>query len=92
MKKFENLMKSALGLGVSDIHIAGGHPVVYRINGLLKFQPAFQWSHEEVDALVEKPFWTTDKSFSLKSAFPSIVLSVFCRHGYGSIFFILPGD
>jgi twitching motility protein PilT len=53
MEKFEDLIKSALGLGVSDIHITGGHPVVYRINGLLKFQPAFEWNHEEVDALVE---------------------------------------
>ena len=53
MEKFESLMKSALGLGGSDIHITGGHPMVFRINGLLKFQPAFKWSHKEVDDLVK---------------------------------------
>jgi pilus retraction protein PilT len=52
MDKFENLIKSALGLGVSDIHITGGHAVVYRTNGILKFQPNLKWSHEEVDHLV----------------------------------------
>jgi twitching motility protein PilT len=52
MEKFENLIKSAFGLGVSDIHITGGHPVVYRINGNLKFQPSLRWAPEEVDKLV----------------------------------------
>jgi len=53
MDKFESLIKSALSLGVSDIHIAGGHAVVYRINGILRFQPNLKWNHEEVDTLVE---------------------------------------
>ncbi|OGP50315.1 MAG: hypothetical protein A2Y79_01070 [Deltaproteobacteria bacterium RBG_13_43_22] len=53
MEKFEGLIKSALSLGVSDIHITGGHPVVYRVNGILKFQATFKWSHEEVDTLIE---------------------------------------
>ena len=53
MDKFENLIKSALSFGVSDIHITGGHPAAFRINGILKFQPAFNWSHEEVDDLVK---------------------------------------
>jgi pilus retraction protein PilT len=53
MEKFENLISSALSLGVSDIHITGGHPVVYRINGLLKFQANLKWNHEEVDALTQ---------------------------------------
>jgi twitching motility protein PilT len=52
MDKFENLIKSALSLGVSDIHITGGHPVVYRINGLLRFQPNLKWSHQDIDTLV----------------------------------------
>jgi len=53
MEKFESLITSAINLGVSDIHITGGHPVVYRINGLLKFQTTFQWNYKEVDALIE---------------------------------------
>lgn len=53
MEKFQNLIKAALGLGVSDIHITGGQSVVYRINGLLRFQPNLKWGHEEVDQLVE---------------------------------------
>lgn len=53
MEKFESLIKSALGLGVSDIHITGGHPVVYRIHGILKIQGSLKWGHEEVDGLVK---------------------------------------
>ncbi|HMK65327.1 MAG TPA: ATPase, T2SS/T4P/T4SS family, partial [Thermodesulfobacteriota bacterium] len=52
MDKFENLIKSAFDLGVSDVHITGGHPVVYRVNGNLKIQPSLKWSPEEVDKLV----------------------------------------
>jgi twitching motility protein PilT len=53
MDKFESLIASALSLGVSDIHITGSHPVVYRINGTLKIQTTLRWNHEEVDALAE---------------------------------------
>jgi twitching motility protein PilT len=52
MDKFENLIKSAFDLGVSDVHITGGHPVVYRVNGKLKIQPSLKWAPEEVDKLV----------------------------------------
>jgi twitching motility protein PilT len=52
MEKFESLIESALSLGSSDIHITGGHPVAFRINGILKFQPVFKWTHEEIDDLV----------------------------------------
>jgi twitching motility protein PilT len=52
MDKFENLIKSAFDLGVSDVHITGGHPVVYRINGNLKLQHSLKWAPEEVDKLV----------------------------------------
>ncbi|MBA4393178.1 MAG: hypothetical protein C0407_06470 [Desulfobacca sp.] len=51
MDKFENLISTALSLGVSDVHVTGGHPVVYRINGILKFQANLKWNHTEVDAL-----------------------------------------
>jgi pilus retraction protein PilT len=53
MDKFENLISSALGMGVSDLHLTGGHPVVYRLNGLIKFQNNLKWNHEEVDTLVQ---------------------------------------
>jgi twitching motility protein PilT len=53
MDKFESLISSALSLGVSDIHVTVNHPVVYRINGSLKFQTNLKLSHEEVDALAE---------------------------------------
>lgn len=53
MEKFENLLRSAFSFGVSDIHIVGGHPVAFRINGILQYQAAFEWSHEAVDDLVK---------------------------------------
>jgi pilus retraction protein PilT len=52
VEKFESTIKSALNLGVSDIHITGGLPAAFRINGILKYQPASKWSHEEIDDLV----------------------------------------
>jgi len=54
MEKFESLIKSAFSFEASDIHVAGGHPVAFRINGILRYQPAFKWSPEEIDDLVKR--------------------------------------
>jgi len=53
MKKFDNLISTALRTEISDIHIAGGHPVVLRHHGMIQREPDLVWTHEEVDRLVQ---------------------------------------
>ncbi|MBI4765842.1 MAG: PilT/PilU family type 4a pilus ATPase [Deltaproteobacteria bacterium] len=52
VEKFDSLIKSAFMAGVSDIHLTGGHPVAFRINGILQYQPDLDWKSEEIDDLV----------------------------------------
>lgn len=52
MTKFENIISTAIKDSVSDLYITGGHPMVSRIEGSIKFHDAVKWSHQEVDDLV----------------------------------------
>ena len=52
MKRFENIISSALREAMSDVYITGGHPMVSRKNGIIQFHTASNWAHKEVDALV----------------------------------------
>lgn len=52
MEKFKNLMVAAVKSQFSDLHITGGHPLVFRQNGSIKFDKRFTWTHNEVDELV----------------------------------------
>lgn len=54
MKKFETLLRSCVREGFSDVHIAGGHPVVFRKDGVIGFAKQSLWSHEEMDAFISK--------------------------------------
>ncbi len=52
MDGFDNLMLTAVGEGYSDVHITGGHPIVFRKNGVVSFERGIRWSHEQIDRLV----------------------------------------
>ena len=52
MTKFENVISMAIKDSVSDIYIAGGHPMVSRIQGSIQFHNTVKWSPQEVDDLV----------------------------------------
>jgi len=52
MRKFSGVIAAAVREGVSDIHITGAHPVVFRKNGQIQQERAIKWTHAEVDALV----------------------------------------
>ncbi len=52
MEGFDNLILTAVGEGYSDVHITGGHPIVFRKNGLVNFERSIRWSPEQVDHLV----------------------------------------
>src|SRR5512137_356394 len=54
MRKFSGVIAAAVREGVSDIHITGAHPVVFRKNGQIQQDRSIKWAHAEVDALVRK--------------------------------------
>ncbi len=53
MKKFTQVVTRSSQNNVSDIHIIGGQPLVYRKNGKLVFDNRSIWSHSDVDAVLE---------------------------------------
>jgi pilus retraction protein PilT len=54
MNKFSKVIVTAVQEGCSDVHITGGHPVVYRKNGQIQFDNSGRWTHGEIDGLVKK--------------------------------------
>lgn len=52
MEAFTQIIQKGLHKGYSDIHITGGHPVVFRRSGHLFFDKRLQWSPRDVDRLV----------------------------------------
>jgi pilus retraction protein PilT len=52
MKKFENIIKTAIKEAMSDVYITGGHPLVTRKAGIIGFHNTIRWTHQEVDNLV----------------------------------------
>jgi len=54
MDQFSAIIQQGLEKGYSDIHITGGHPMVYRLNGNLHFDKGLQWEHRELDLLVQR--------------------------------------
>jgi twitching motility protein PilT len=54
MERFSQMIQQAVSEGYSDLHITGGHPLVYRRNGALHFNKNLQWGHRELDMLVHR--------------------------------------
>ncbi len=54
MKRFENIINSALKESMSDVYITGGHPMVSRKDGIIQFHTASTWTYKDVDDLVRK--------------------------------------
>jgi len=54
MNKFSKVIEAAVRDEYSDIHITGGHPMVFRKNGQVHFDKVGRWNHREVDTLVKK--------------------------------------
>jgi len=51
--EFDNLIKVGVREGLSDLHITGGHPIVYRNSGIIGFDHKTVLTHQQVDDLVE---------------------------------------
>lgn len=54
MEHFIRIIQQGLHNGYSDIHITGGHPMVFRRGGHLYFDKDVQWGHRELDRLVRQ--------------------------------------
>ena len=54
MKRFLNVVSSAVKQGTSDLYITGGHPMVARNLGAIIFHNNERWTHEEVDELTRR--------------------------------------
>jgi pilus retraction protein PilT len=76
MRKFTAVIAAAVREGFSDVHITGGHPMVFRKNGRIQAEDSVRWTPQEVDALVRKLLtptqlrelareWSSDLSLSV---------------------------
>jgi twitching motility protein PilT len=52
MQQFQKIIADAVKDSVSDIYLTGGHPMVSRTHGTIKFHTDVRWSHQEIDDLV----------------------------------------
>ena len=54
MERFGKIIRQGVAEGYSDIHLTGGHPLVFRRNGSLQFDKNLLWGHRELDLLVQR--------------------------------------
>jgi twitching motility protein PilT len=54
MKQFDDLVLAAVKDGISDLHITGNQPLVYRRNGTIHTDKAIRWTCPEIDNLVKE--------------------------------------
>jgi twitching motility protein PilT len=102
VERFSKLIITSIREGFSDIHITGGYPVVFRKNGVINFDKASIWKHEEVDDLVLKLLspgqlqmlkkrWSVDLAMSIENA--RIRMNIFnSTRGLSLAIRLLPGN
>jgi len=102
MRKFSGVIAAAVREGVSDIHITGAHPVVFRKNGQIQQDRSIKWTHAEVDTLVRKLLtprqiqilrreWSVDLAVTIQHV--RLRLNVFnTTRGLSLAIRLLPGD
>ncbi len=66
MDKFGEIVRSAVHEGASDIHLSGGHPVITRVKGNIKFSKNMRWTPEESDSLA-RTLLSTERIKTLKT-------------------------
>ena len=54
MELFHKAILNGVRDGYSDLHITGGHPLVFRRHGVVDFDKDFRWTHAEIDAIVRR--------------------------------------
>jgi twitching motility protein PilT len=53
-QRFTDLIYSAIKQRLSDLHITGGFPLIFRRDGVIHFDKNIKWSHTEIDAMVKE--------------------------------------
>ena len=53
-KRFTDLILAAIKQRLSDLHITGGFPLIFRRDGVIHFDKNIKWSHTEIDAMVKE--------------------------------------
>ncbi len=101
MRKFTAVIAASVREGFSDIHITGGHPMVFRKNGRIQTEDAVRWTPQEIDALVRRLLtpaqlrelareWSSDLSLSIHGV--RLRLNVFSTtRGLSLAIRLLPG-
>ncbi|HDQ03564.1 MAG TPA: PilT/PilU family type 4a pilus ATPase [Deltaproteobacteria bacterium] len=51
-QRFTDLIVAAIKQRLSDLHITGGFPLIFRKDGALHFDKNIKWSHTEIDEIV----------------------------------------
>jgi pilus retraction protein PilT len=52
-KRFNDLILAAIKQRISDLHITGGYPLIFRREGIIHSDKNVQWTHTDIDALVK---------------------------------------
>lgn len=53
-QRFQELILAAIKQRLSDLHITGGFPLIFRRDGTIHFDKNIKWSHAEIDAMVKE--------------------------------------
>jgi pilus retraction protein PilT len=53
-QRFTDLILAAIKQRLSDLHITGGFPLIFRRDGTIHFDKNIKWSHTEIDAMVKE--------------------------------------
>ena len=53
-KRFTDLILAAIKQRISDLHITGGFPLIFRSDGIIHFDKNVKWSSTDIDALLRE--------------------------------------
>jgi pilus retraction protein PilT len=53
-KRFTDLISAAIKQRISDLHITGGFPLIFRKDGIIHFDKNVSWSPTEIDVMVKE--------------------------------------
>lgn len=72
-KRFTDLILAAIKQRISDLHITGGFPLIFRSEGIIHFDKNVKWTHADIDAIVkemlsERQLFTLRKRWSVDFA------------------------
>jgi len=72
-KRFTDLIYAAIKQRISDLHITGGFPLIFRSDGIIHYDKNVKWSHTEIDTMVkemlsERQLFTLRKRWSVDFA------------------------